>query len=308
MSKKDSNKFAVVSAAAAAAIVPLVVNVLYPAICLAGNAFQEKAPTMTMRIEYLAATLGYDVVNDDIHVKSWLAAVSGYWIMGLVCTTLDLFPKRFLHLKTQGSRSYFSLMEWMEAVTVSMLNITIIGWVVALGNWWLVKQLYGDRRLLESSEWAWPREIPKLFVCLLVVDVWFYWTHRAIHHPTLYKPIHKFHHRFKAPTAVASMYANPLEYAVGNQLGVVLGPLLSNAHPYTCYFWLAFALISTGGSHSGYTLFGATHHDLHHELFHYNFGAGLNIMDKLCGTEYKGSELWKKRRQTTAKNGIKKST
>ena len=48
------------------------------------------------------------------------------------------------------------------------------------------------------------------------------------------------------------MYANPIEFALGNLAGVALGPVLTNCHPYTAYFWFAFSLITTGGSHSGY--------------------------------------------------------
>ena len=78
--------------------------------------------------------------------------------------------------------------------------------------------------------------------------------------------IHKFHHRFTAPAAVASMYANPIEFGVGNLGGVILGPFLTRAHPYTFYFWTAYSLFSTGGSHSGYFFFAAQGHDWHHEV------------------------------------------
>jgi methylsterol monooxygenase len=50
------------------------------------------------------------------------------------------------------------------------------------------------------------------------------------------------------------MYANPIEFALGNLAGVALGPVLTNCHPYTAYFWFAFSLITTGGSHSGYVV------------------------------------------------------
>ena len=36
-------------------------------------------------------------------------------------------------------------------------------------------------------------------VHVLIIDVWFYLTHCALHWRSLYGPIHKFHHRFKAP-------------------------------------------------------------------------------------------------------------
>jgi hypothetical protein len=91
-----------------------------------------------------------------------------------------------------------------------------------------------------------------LAVMGVVIEVWFYSTHRLLHWPPLFKAVHKLHHRFHAPTAVASMFAHPFEYVVGNSLGVVLGPALTNCHPFMGAWWLCFCLVSTGGSHCGY--------------------------------------------------------
>ena len=38
-------------------------------------------------------------------------------------------------------------------------------------------------------------------VILLAHDTWFYWTHRAMHQPRLFKRFHRFHHRTVTPTA-----------------------------------------------------------------------------------------------------------
>ena len=57
-------------------------------------------------------------------------------------------------------------------------------------------------------------------------------------------------------------------------MGVALGPIFTNAHPYTAYLWYAYALFSTCGSHSGYAWLGADKHDEHHRLFDCNFGVG----------------------------------
>ena len=38
-------------------------------------------------------------------------------------------------------------------------------------------------------------------------DTLFYWTHRALHQPPLYRLLHKKHHEFKASTVWASELA-----------------------------------------------------------------------------------------------------
>ena len=50
-------------------------------------------------------------------------------------------------------------------------------------------------------------------------------------------------------------------------------------------FWFFLSLFNTAGAHSGYHVFAAKGHDIHHEKFKYNFGVG-GMMDFLCGTRY----------------------
>ena len=65
------------------------------------------------------------------------------------------------------------------------------------------------------------------------------------------------------------MFANPIEFCYGNVMGVVLGPVITNCHPLTGAFWMAFSVISTSCSHSRYCCLGAQNHDIHHEHFDY---------------------------------------
>jgi len=255
--------------------------------------------------EIISTVLGvfqYSPEKSIEYNKVALAAFLGYWAMSIFTGVLDLFPSLTASLKVQGEKHtrrggvrgapspFPTFSEWFAAVRVSMCNFFFVSWFFLLPLWFLWQTrlcgLLSGSPLRESDPWHWQREIGCLCVCAATVDTWFYWTHRALHMRSpinLYAKIHKFHHRFKAPTAVASMYAHPLEFGVGNLAGVALGPVLSNCHPYTAYFWFFLSLWTTGGSHSGYYFLAAKSHDAHHEFFHYHFGVG-GPWDWLCGT------------------------
>ena len=222
-----------------------------------------------------------DPAQDDTAVLMGCSALSAYLVVAVgLCSLLDCHPEAHRY-KTQGHRSIFTWDQWTRAVAVGLSNILLFSWFATIPAWQL------QRRGGGSGAWDTPLSLPNELACFAVhvvtIDVWFYVTHRALHLPLLYKWIHKFHHAFKAPAAIACVYANPIEFCVGNVGGVVLGPALTRCHPYAAAYWLAFALTSTSLAHSGYRAFGAEEHDAHHEHFSWNFGVGI-LMDRALGT------------------------
>jgi len=123
-----------------------------------------------------------------------------------------------------------------------------------------------------------------VILCVLIREILFYYSHRLLHHPYFYAPIHKVHHRFTAPMALAAQYAHPVEHFFANILPIVLPPKLLNVHIVTWWFFLAIELIETTTVHSGFDFFGwAIMHDLHHQSFRVNFGT-VGLLDWLHGT------------------------
>src|SRR3546814_3527081 len=91
--------------------------------------------------------------------------------------------------------------------------------------------------------WWWPASI---VLYLVLHDGWFYWTHRLLHRPRLFRIAHAVHHASRPPTAWAAMSFHPRESVTG----AIVIPLLVFVIPIH-----VSALVSVLGV---MTLFGVT--------------------------------------------------
>ncbi|OAA65804.1 Fatty acid hydroxylase [Niveomyces insectorum RCEF 264] len=125
-----------------------------------------------------------------------------------------------------------------------------------------------------------------LVLSCVLREILFYYAHRLLHRPRWYRAIHKTHHRFTAPVALAAQYAHPVEHLVANALPVGGPPLLLRAHVLTYWLFVVLMLLETGTVHSGYDFFGgaARRHDAHHEKFTVHYGV-FGWLDWLHGTD-----------------------
>ena len=115
----------------------------------------------------------------------------------------------------------------------------------------------------------------------------FYYSHLMLHSKLLYKRLHKIHHEWTAPVALAALYAHPLEHVLSNLLPIALGPLLMGSHLLTAWTWYVLALVGTANAHSGYhlpLLPSPEFHDFHHLKFNQCYGV-IGLLDYLHGTD-----------------------
>jgi len=122
----------------------------------------------------------------------------------------------------------------------------------------------------------------QIIVCAFLNDAGFYFTHRWLHSPSLYK-IHKQHHEYHATIGFAAEYAHPFEQLLSNHLPFVIGPLLLGLHLWTWWIWLVWRLWKTYMAHSGYSFpsllpppfwtdTNVEFHDFHHTHNKGNYG------------------------------------
>ena len=210
-----------------------------------------------------------------------------FWIPSIIYTSLDYIAPQFSEAhKLQPAPKQPTAKDIRQCVIVVIQNqiMTIIIQLLVMMAASRAGQPSAYR--IESSLPTLTEMARDFILNLLIREVLFYYSHRILHHPRIYAYIHKKHHRFTAPVALAAQYAHPVEHIVANVLPIALPPQLLRSHILTFWIFLAFELVETSSVHSGYDFFAgqARMHDLHHEKFVVNFGA-LGFLDRLHGTD-----------------------
>ena len=125
----------------------------------------------------------------------------------------------------------------------------------------------------------------------------FYWSHRILHHPSIYPYIHKQHHQYAVTISLAAEYAHPIEFVFGNLIPTIFGAFLldDKAHIVTYMTYLVVALMGTTDQHCGYefpwspfcllpTASYSDYHNFHHYQNVGNYAGVFTFWDTLCGT------------------------
>lgn len=135
-------------------------------------------------------------------------------------------------------------------------------------------------------------------VFLLMHDAWFYWTHRLMHIPWIYRRAHAVHHASHPPTAWAAMSFHPWETLTG---AVVIPALVLTIPIHVGALLAVLTVMTVMGitNHVGWEMFPkwlvqgpagkwlitASHHQLHHQRNKCNYGLYFRFWDRLCGTD-----------------------
>ncbi|XP_051955324.1 fatty acid hydroxylase domain-containing protein 2 [Xyrauchen texanus] len=173
-----------------------------------------------------------------------------------------------------------------HAVKTVMFNQVFLSGPL-VGLTYMVMKWRGEPCTPELPTFHWV--LLELAFCGLMEEILFYYTHRLVHHPSLYKKIHKIHHEWTAPIGVVSLYAHPVEHVLSNMLPALIGPVLLGSHLATTSLWFTIALLVTTISHCGYhlpLLPSPEFHDFHHLKFNQCYGV-LGVLDRLHGTDNK---------------------
>jgi Delta7-sterol 5-desaturase len=142
--------------------------------------------------------------------------------------------------------------------------------------------------------WFWT----SLALMILAHDAYFYWAHRLVHDPRLFRAFHLRHHRSHNPSPFTAYSFDIGEAAIMAAFVPTWVILVPTQWEVVGLFVLHQIIRNTLG-HSGYELMPArkdgrpmfdmftttTHHDLHHEKG-WNYGLYFTWWDRMMGTEH----------------------
>lgn len=148
-----------------------------------------------------------------------------------------------------------------------------------------------------------PAENPVWFaVIILLTPMWisfhFYWIHRALHWPPLYRLAHALHHRNTNVGPWSGLSMHPVEHVMF--FSSVLIHFVVPAHPIHILFHMQHQALTAATSHTGYEgllvadrnrlALGTFHHQMHHRYFECNYGNLEVPWDKWFGSFHDGTD------------------
>ena len=186
--------------------------------------------------------------------------------------------------------------DMVREITASVRSVFIYA-AIASPAVWMRWNGYAVGSYTGVPSWG---EVALYVVALLILhDTWFYWTHRAMHAPVLFRTWHRLHHRSITPTPFAA-YAFDWREAILQVMFVQLFIVLIPTPNLATFIFLGLMIVRNVWGHCGtefhprgfaeHWLWGmfttTTHHDLHHSgSFGCNFGLYFTWWDRICGTE-----------------------
>jgi sterol desaturase/sphingolipid hydroxylase (fatty acid hydroxylase superfamily) len=207
------------------------------------------------------------------------AFYGGIWILGRNALAARRIQQRPLRDPKPRRELAFS--------TLSIAIFTLL-----LTGLWVVDRLGFTAVYWDPAEYGWGWFVASIGVMARIHDSYYYWAHRWMHHPKVFRHVHKLHHGFHNPTPYASYAFHPWE-AVVEVAWVAPVALLMPVHPAAFGCYVVFLTVFNVISHLGYEFYPSrvakwfitsTHHNLHHTRARGHFMLYFNIWDRIMGT------------------------
>ena len=139
-------------------------------------------------------------------------------------------------------------------------------------------------------------------LALVLLPIWsafhFYWVHRLLHAPLLYRHVHSLHHRNVNVGPWSGLSMHPIEHLL--YISSICIHWIVASHPVHLIFHVIYLGPGAAMTHTGYEdllikdkrrlALGTFYHQLHHRYYECNYGNQEMPWDRWFGTFHDGSE------------------
>lgn len=147
------------------------------------------------------------------------------------------------------------------------------------------------------QDFGWGYWVFSIFAMLAISEIHFYFFHRLLHTPFLYKKIHAVHHMSRQTTPMTSQAFSPAESLVNISVVFII-PFVIPLHISAYLVFANLAFLYNVYGHCGYEFWPkswmqkvpfkylntSTAHSWHHQKVNGNYGLYVTILDRLFGT------------------------
>jgi sterol desaturase/sphingolipid hydroxylase (fatty acid hydroxylase superfamily) len=242
-----------------------------------------------------------DLIADFGYVTSLLIVTSIVFILylvfsGILYTTLCVLKRRNNHKRIQNNQSKaIKIQNEIRHSFSSAIVFGIIGLITMM-----LKDNGFTKMYTNLNDFGIFYFFGSILIMLLIHDTYFYWMHRAIHHPKLFAVFHRIHHLSRNPTPF-SAFSFDIAEAIAEAAIIPILVMLLPIHPLAVFIFFTISLMFNIVYHSGYEFLPpwflkhpvlkwintSTHHNMHHEKGHGNYSLYFNFWDTLMKTNHK---------------------
>jgi Delta7-sterol 5-desaturase len=216
-------------------------------------------------------------------------AAGAVWVVVDVLFARRLLSRRILDGQRRPNQIGREITYSLSTVVIFAANGLMIWLLHRAGH----LKLYDNMGTLGWVWWAF-----SLVSIAVVHDAYFYWTHRLMHRPSLFRWVHARHHASVHPTPWATYAFHPLDAAIQASF-LPLYLLVVPTHASVVGLFLLHMIVRNAVGHCAHELLPwqatragwlrwitpVSHHHFHHARNRGNFGLYFTWWDRWCGTE-----------------------
>ncbi len=249
---------------------------------------------MIKPLQYLCCLIS--MMNLQDYLQIWERIGSRYFLVAGIAFLLCyvLLRKFIAHRKIQ--RRLPKASDYFREITYSVITISIFALVPFFLIWNDNMRPYTTfYPKIETHGWFYFfAAFPIMFI---MHDTYFYWMHRLMHHPRLFRLFHLVHHTSTNPSPWAAYAFHPLEAVVEAGIFVVFLFTIP-IHPLHYFIFFFLSIVYNVYGHLGWELYPrgfnrhwlgkwintSVSHNQHHQHFKGNYGLYFLFWDRIMGT------------------------